>query len=379
MKILRLFVAFTLICFARSPATHAVVPAPDGGYPNGNTAEGQNALLSLTTGGYNTAVGFAALGSATGGSFNTAVGAATLLANTADQITATGALALLSNTNGQSNTANGAFALLSNTGGSLNTAVGAQALLHNQTGSGNVAIGGDALSSNTSGHENIAVGDSAGFLLTTGSDNIIIGTDVHAEDEDGTIRIGSGFQTSTYLAGIAGRTVGAGGTTCVVDNDGKLGVFLSARRFKTDIADMNSASEAVLHLRPVTFRYKPELKATNAPQFGLIAEEVAEVNPDLVTHDATGKLSTVRYEAVNVMLLNEFLKEHHKNAEQEATITALRANDTKQEATIAQLQKQIDALTAAVQKVSAQFAAASPSDGGVKLSRAGSQTVQNNR
>src|SRR5262245_32566475 len=111
-----------------------------------------------------------------------------------------------------------------------------------------------------------------------------------AADENSTIRIGGGFQTSTYLAGMAGQTVGAGGTTCFVDNAGKLGVFLSARRFKTNIADMSSASEAILHLRPVTFRYKPELKATDAPQFGLIAEEVAEVNPDLVTHDATGKL-----------------------------------------------------------------------------------------
>src|SRR5262249_29799693 len=146
--------------------------------------------------------------------------------------------------------------------------------------------------------------------LTTGSNNIVIGTEVAAADENSTIRIGRGFQSATYLAGIAGQTVGAGGTTCFVDNDGKLGVFLSARRFKTNIADMSSASEAVLHLRPVTFRYKPELKATNAPQFGLIAEEVAEVNRDLVTHDATGKLSTVRYEAVNAMLLNEFLKEH---------------------------------------------------------------------
>ena len=140
--------------------------------------------------------------------------------------------------------------------------------------------------------------------------------------------------------------MGTGGTSCFVDNNGKLGVFLSARRFKTDIADMDNASEALLALRPVTFHYKPELDKTGIPQFGLIAEEVAKVNPDLVTHDAKGELSTVRYEAVNAMLLNEFLKEHRKNEEQEATI--------------AQQQKQIEALTAGLQKVSAELEASQP-------------------
>jgi hypothetical protein len=133
-----------------------------------------------------------------------------------------------------------------------------------------------------------------------------------------------------------------------VDNDGKLGVYLSARRFKTDIADMGAASEALLALRPVTFHYKPELDKTGIPQFGLVAEEVAAVNPDLVTHDAKGELSTVRYEAVNAMLLNEFLKEHRKNEEQGRDIQ-------EQKATIALQQKQIDALTAGLQKVSAQL------------------------
>src|SRR5262249_8987899 len=152
------------------------------------------------------------------------------------------------------------------------------------------------------------------------------------------------------------------GTTCFVDNDGKLGVFLSARRFKTNIADMNSASEAVLHLRPVTFRYKPELKATNAPQFGLIAEEVAEVNPDLVTHDAKGQLSTVRYEAVNAMLLNEFLKEHRAFIEEQRKVEKL-------EATVAQQHKDFEAvvneLKEQIQKVSAEL----------ELSKAAPQTM----
>ena len=153
--------------------------------------------------------------------------------------------------------------------------------------------------------------------------------------ESNTIRIGTiGLHTSTYIAGIAGQTVGAGGTTCYVDNDGKLGVFLSARRFKTDIADMDNASEALLALRPVTFHYKPELDKTGIPQFGLIAEEVAKVNPDLVTHDAKGELSTVRYEAVNAMLLNEFFKEHR-------TVQELKSTVAKQQATIAQQQKRL--------------------------------------
>ena len=138
-----------------------------------------------------------------------------------------------------------------------------------------------------------------------------------------------------------------------MDNDGKLGVFLSARRFKTDIADMGNASEALLALRPVTFHYKPELDKTGIPQFGLIAEEVAKVNPDLVTHDAKGELSTVRYEAVNAMLLNEFLQEHR-------TVQELKSAAAKQEATIKRQQKQIEALTAGLQKVSAQIETGKP-------------------
>jgi trimeric autotransporter adhesin len=173
---------------------------------------------------------------------------------------------------------------------------------------------------------------------------------------------------SCYIGSIAGQTVGPGGTTCYVDNDGKLGVFLSAHRFKTDIADMGNASEALLALRPVTFHYNPELDKTCIPQFGLVAEEVAKVNPDLVTHDAKGELYTVRYEAINVMLLNEFLKEHRKNSEQQATIAQLKSTVQKQEAANAQQQKQIETLTAGLQKVSAQLEA----------SKAAPQVAENN-
>ena len=350
-KNLSLVLIHVFACFSALPSSQAVNPPPDGGYAGGNTAEGQNALFSLTSGGYNTAVGFFSLRSDTASSFNTAVGAGTLLANTADNNTATGVGALLSNSTGEASTANGVFALISNTTGIENTAVGYKALYSNSTGA-----------------KNIALGWLAGQDLTTGDYNIDIGN-FGVAGESGAVRIGTtGVHTTTYLAGIAGQTVGAGGSTCYVDNDGKLGVFLSARRFKTDIADMRNASEALLALRPVTFHYKPELDKTCIPQFGLVAEEVAEVNPDLVTHDAKGELSTVRYEAINAMLLNEFLKEHRTVQEQKAMISQLKSMVERQEATNAQQQEQIKALAAGLQKVSAQLEANRPA----------AQTVLNN-
>ena len=166
---------------------------------------------------------------------------------------------------------------------------------------------------------------------------------------------GVNVSNSCYIGGIAGQTVGLGGTTCYVDSDGKLGVVLSARRFKTDIADMGDASETVLRLRPASFRYKPELNPAGTPQFGLVAEEVEAVNPDLVVRDKEGKVSTVRYEAVNAMLLNEFLKEH-KTVQGQA-------------ASIAELKKEIEALTAGLQRVSAQ----------IEASKSTTQTVLNNQ
>ena len=354
-------IGLLLACLELSPEAQAVVPPPDGGYPGSNTAEGQNALLSRTTGTFNTAIGFFSLRALTTASFCTGLGAGTLLANTAGENTATGAGALLSNTTGSGNTADGAFALLSNatgfrnaatgrfalfnnTIGSFNTAHGVDALYSNTAGDGNTANGLSALAFNTTGAFNIALGTSAGQNLTTGDRNIDIGN-LGVANEGNTIRIGTtGDQSATYIAGIAGQTVGAGGSTCYVDNDGKLGVFLSAHRFKTDIADMATASEAILALRPVTFHYKPELDKTGIPQFGLVAEEVEAINPDLVTRDKEGKVTTVRYEAVNAMLLNEFLKEHRKNQQQEATI--------------ARLEKQIEVLAEGLQKVSAELESA---------------------
>ena len=318
-----------------------------------NTADGAFALFSNNTGNGNTGSGYQALFSNQTGANNAAYGYVALYNNTASFNTAFGSQTLVYNTFGDQNTAVGYQALAFNTTGYNNTASGAYALYANTTGHNNTANGVSALGANTTGSFNTALGHLAGLNITTEANNIDIRNQGFSGDSN-TIRIGD-IQTATYIAGIAGQTVGAGGTTCYVDNDGKLGVFLSARRFKTDIADMGAASEALLALRPVTFQYKPELDKTCIPQFGLVAEEVAEVNPDLVTHDAMGELSTVRYEAVNAMLLNEFLKEHHRVKDLETTIARLKSTDAKQEATIANQQEQIEALTAGLQKVSAEL------------------------
>jgi hypothetical protein len=373
--ILPLFIAGVLACFGLLPKADAVVPAPDGGYPGGNTAEGHNALLNLTTGGYNTAVGFRSLGSDTSGQLNTAIGAGTLLANTGDENTATGAGALLSNGTGVQNTANGAFALFSNTTGAQNTANGAFALLSNTTGAGNTANGFQALTHNTgelntangfnalvsntsgfantadgyqtlvnnsTGNGNTALGYNAGFNVTTATNVICIGELVAGADVDNTTWIGNIYGTTT----VSGTTL-----PVVVSDSGQLGTASSSRRFKNEIKPMDKASEAILALKPVTFHYKGDHRGT--PQFGLIAEDVAAANPDLVVHDKDGEIYTVRYDAVNAMLLNEFLKEHR-------TVQELKSVVAKQEAAAAQQQKQIEALTAGLQKVSAQLEAGKP-------------------
>jgi len=226
-----------------------------------------------------------------------------------------------------------------------NTATGSGALLSDNTGQSNTANGQNALSNNTSGSYNIALGINSGRALTTGSNNIDIGN-AAVMGESATIRIGTaGTHTATFIAGISGKTV-ANGVAVFVNANGKLGTMLSSARFKEAIKPMDKASEAILALQPVTFRYKPQLDADGIPQFGLIAEDVEKVNPDLVVRDENGDLSGVRYDAVNAMLLNEFLKEHRKNQEQEATI--------------ARLEKQIETLTAGLQKVSPQLEARKP-------------------
>ena len=275
-----------------------------------NTATGVNALYSNTTGADNTANGVRALSNNSTGNSNTADGVNALLSNTTGfENTANGVGALQQNTTGNFNTANGDFALTSNTTGGDNTATGDSALGRNTTGGDNTATGDSALGRNTTGSSNIGLGVSAGNNLTTGSNNIDIGNAGVASDAK-KIRIGTrGMHTNTYIAGINGVTV-AGGVGVIVDNNGHLGTVVSSARFKDEIKPMDKASEAILALQPVTFRYKHELDPEGIPQFGLVAEEVEKVNPALVARDEQGRSYTVRYEAVNAMLLNEFLKEH---------------------------------------------------------------------
>jgi hypothetical protein len=352
-----------LICLSLSHIAQAVSPPPDGNYGAGNTAEGGTAtLFSLTTGGNNTALGSEALFSVTTGKQNTATGSQALKNNTADNNTADGFQALNQNTNGsnntatgwralvqnragENNTANGVQTLARNIAGNGNTAMGFQALFSNTTGSQNAAVGEDALSGNTTGHDNIALGYGCGGNITTGSSNIDIGNRGMNGDER-TIRIGTA-QTDTFIAGIFGRNIV--GLPVAVDSGGHLGVGVaSSARFKDQVEPMDKASQAILALRPVTFYYKQEIDPKRTPQFGLVAEEVEKISPDLVTRDANGEPYTVRYEAVNAMLLNEFLK-------------ARRQIDAQQ--------KQIEALATSLHKVSAEL----------ELNKRAQQTVLNNQ
>jgi hypothetical protein len=376
-----LLISLVLACFAFSQRAPAVVPAPDGGYPGFNTAEGQNALFSLTTGSANTAVGWFSLFSDTTGSFNTATGAGSLIFNTADANAAFGAAALLFNTTGvnntavgaaallhntiaEENTATGAFALSSNTEGGVNTATGSFALFRNTTGLGNTANGSTALARNTTGgyntangifaltdntigNFNTAEGWRALFTNTNGVNNTACGSDalsnnttgqgntalgIHAGANEttgnGNLYLGAfvlgvaGESETTYIKNVYGSS--ANGRAVYVNQDNKIGTLSSSRRYKEGVKPMEKASEALFALKPITFRYKKEIDRTQALSFGLIAEDVAKINPELITHDQDGKPETVRYEAVNAMLLNEFLKEHRKVEEQEATIAELK-------------------------------------------------------
>jgi hypothetical protein len=416
-----------------APSAFGVVPPPDGGYPNFTTAEGTKALQNLTTGVANTGIGWYSLFSATSASFNTGVGAATLALNTGDNNTATGTAALFLNTTGFSNTAVGSTALLhnisggSNTGigagalatnsaGNSNTATGESALFSNTTGGGNTAdgsgallsnvagnfntaIGLTALGSNTSGEGNTATGESALFsnidgghntangfealvTLTTGEGNTAIGALALQNSTTGSnntalgasagnsvttannvIAIGTGGANVSFGCYIGNVWKQAGGSQAVyVNSDGKLGAQVSSHRFKDEIKPMEEASEVIYSLKPVSFRYKPEIEPARPLGFGLIAEEVEKINSDLVARDKEGKPYSVRYDAVNAMLLNEFLKEHRKNEEQAATIARLIATDTRQ-------QRQIEALTSVLQKVSDQL----------ELSKIAPQVATNNQ
>jgi len=298
---------------------------------NGNTATGSAALYSNTSAGRNTADGFQSLYTNATGGDNTATGFQALFSNSGGfSNTADGLQSLYNNTTGTSNTATGYQALFSNTTGANNTATGLVALENNTVGKNNTAVGTVALFSNTTGSNNTAVGANAGQNLTTGSNNIDIGASVLGNASDtNTIRIGKqGTQKSAFIAGIAGTAIS--GSTVVVNSTGKLGVATSSARFKENVKPMDKASETILALKPVTFRYKEEVDPDKIPQFGLVAEEVEKVNPNLVVRDDDGNVNAVRYEAVNAMLLNEFLKEHN-------AVEQLKA-------TVAQQQKQIEEL-----------------------------------
>jgi hypothetical protein len=373
-----IFTTILLASFGFLPGAQAVVPAPDGGYPSGNTAEGQNALFSLTTGGFNTAVGFLSLRSNTTGEFNTGIGAGTLFVNTSFGNTATGAGALLSNTTGPQNTANGGLALFSNINGGLNTATGYGALYNNTTGSTNTANGRQALFDNTTGIRNTALGVNAGYNVT-GSGNICIGADVSGvAGIDNTTWIGNIYTTVQPVVGVDPDNV-------TVNSAGRLGRgAVSSRRYKHDIKLMGKASEALFELKPVSFRYKEEFDSTQTLAFGLIAEEVAEVYPDLVGRNRGGQPESVRYEQINAMLLNEFLKEHRKVEEQARKVQEQEATTAQLTSAVAQQQKEIQALTAnlkeqitQIRKMSAQLAVASPSHGEFAVSKVRSRVALN--
>jgi len=350
-----------------------------------NTAVGLDALFNNVGGTNNTAIGVDALLANTDGNSNTAIGLMALSSNKADANTASGASALFSNTTGTANTATGVDALEANTTGSNNTANGVNALHSNGTGSNNTAVGVNALLNN-GGSNNLALGFEAGINLSTGSNNIHIGNAGGGGGESNRIRIGTvGMQTATFIAGISGATV-PGGVGVIVGTNGKLGTVVSSARFKDAVKPMDNASDAILALKPVTFRYKKELDPDDIPQFGLVAEDVEKVNPDLVARDEEGKPYTVRYEAVNAMLLNEFLKEHRKVEELEATVAELRSTAVKQQVINAQQQKGMEVLTAQlkeqaarIEKVSTQLAAASPSRGGLEARKLMPQLVVNDR
>jgi len=424
-----LLIPMLLACFALLPRAQAVVPAPDGGYPGNNTAEGTNALFNLnvginntavganalfhdTTGGYNAAFGSRALENNSSGNFNMAVGTQALFNNTADanmavgfrvlyfnttgnNLTGIGTGALYKNTTGNDNTAIGSGALNSNTIGASNTAVGRQAHLSNTTGIRNCAFGYQALMKNTTagnasnacgyralfnsttgffnnafgwqaltsvidGGDNTAMGDGAGELITSGNNNTCLGASsgFGISTASGVVAIGTGganVDNTTYIRNVGTDTVNGAGTDFVTVNltTGRVGHVASSRRYKENIKPMDNASEALYSLKPVTYCYKKEIDPTQGLEYGLVAEDVDNVDPNLAIRNGKGQIESVRYTAVNAMLLNEFLKEHRKVEELEATVAQQQKG---MEVLAASLKEQ----AAQIQKVSAQLEVKKP-------------------
>ena len=352
-----------LVCFGLCQQVQSATDTPDpGSVPTSNTADGQGALGSLTTGLYNSAFGFLSVLSLSDANFDTGVGAAALLVDNGGTNTAVGAGALLNNSDGADNNAVGAFALFNNVSGFFNNAHGRNALL-NSTGSQNNAMGDDAMFFNTTGSFNTAIGDDALDANVDGNNNVAVG------DEAGTglgasvnnciaINVpGAGpfatLDNTCFIGSIFDQPVSDVGTqeAVFVDQFNVVGISASSRRFKHDIQPMDKASEAILALKPVTFKYNADKNGRT--QYGLIAEEVATVNPDLVVQHKDGESSTVRYEQVNAMLLNEFLKEHKKVQNLEVTVAQQQQG---MEVLTAQLKEQ----AAQIQKVSAQLEVSKP-------------------
>jgi hypothetical protein len=435
-------IPLALCCFALVPNTQAALPPPppDGGYPGGNTAEGNNALFNVntavginntavgsnalrdnTTGHDNVAVGSGALASNITGSFNMAVGTAALLNNTANFNLAIGFRVGFMNTTGNHLTGIGAAAMRNNTTGGFNTAIGADALRENMTGTDNTAVGADALTNNTisdntavgsealaastnspenvavgfrslastsgtngfnvavgfqaldtvtTGGQNTAVGDNALGNLVTGTLNTALGDLAgvsHTGSDSGNVDIGafetgvSGESNVTRIANI-GNTAQSSGIFVTVDSVGgtKLGFVVSSRRYKEDIKPMEKASESLFALTPVTFRYKKDMDPSGTRQYGLIAEEVAKVNPELVVNDREGKPATLRFLNIQAMMLNEFLKEHKKVEEQQASIVELKSTVALQQKEMQVLTAQLKEQAAQIQNVSAQLETSKP-------------------
>jgi len=291
-----------------------------------NTASGVNALLSNTSGNDNTASGVNALSSSVGGSGNTAIGWGALQSNngstgyntavgfnalTTDPVgnysTAVGAYSLASVTSGSIgyNTGFGAFTLNANTSGSNNTAFGYAALRSTTTGNNNIGFGYQSLYLDATGSNNIAMGYQAAYNLASGSNTIEIGNAGAASDND-LVRIGTqGVQKSAFMAGIYGNTLT--GSAVYVTASGELGVMASSERYKTEVQPMGAASDRLAELRPVTFKLKSDPNGTR--QYGLIAEEVDKVYPELVIRDNSGKIQGVHYEELAPMLLAEVQKQ----------------------------------------------------------------------
>jgi hypothetical protein len=372
-----------LACFAALMTAQA---APDGDVGNGSTAEGAAALASQTSGSFNTALGLQALFSDTNGFYNTGTGVNALYGNTGGAYnTANGGFALFSNTTGNSNTATGVSALVNNNIGSYNTAMGLQALFsntsgtqntgtgvnalyHNTTGTLSTATGVGALFSNTTGTLNTAAGVAALFSNTTGTGNAAIGTNALYNITTGSNNVAVGNNAGTgpstasnviaigtpatgpfanssftcFIGSIHNEPVSDPGTAQAisVDQFNVLGMVPSSRRFKHDIKPMDKASETILALKPVTFKYNSDKKGT--PQYGLIAEAVAEVNPDLILRDNNGEIASVRYEQINAMLLNEFLKEHRTVQDLKKEVAALIATVKEQASQIKKVSDRLE-------------------------------------